>query len=181
MPLNPLVNRYRDLITLVPEGLFYGFDGTVVPFRDSPYVFRFTTDAPNRQFGVFLNNIFQGVVNSDALGNLTVSVKLMLGENTLEVVDGFTQERTKSVLTARNYATWLAAYAQEFERLDDNIDTIRLDSTLEECFSSDLETVWGTRVDQPNPGYDTETYRELLQRSAGHTSELQSQSNLVCR
>jgi len=162
--LNPLINRYRDLNSLIPDGEFYASDGNIVPYRNSPYDVRFTTEVPNRKFGVFLNNVFQGVVTADPSGNVVVSVQLNLGENVVEIVDSITQERTQSFLSAKHYATWLAAYATEFERIDNNIDTVQMDANLAQCFESDLEIVWGIpRNDQPNPGYDGEVYRNLLQ------------------
>lgn len=164
MAINPKVNRYRDFMGLIPEGPFYDRDGIIVPYKDTPYEYRFTTDAPSTNFGVFLNGIFQGVVQSDALGNLVVSVKLQLGENLLDVVQEGTQERTRSYLTTRNYATWMAAYSDEFERIDDYIDETQLDLNLRTAFGSDLEEAWGARVYQTNNiAYDTETYRGTLQ------------------
>jgi hypothetical protein len=164
MAINPKINRYRDFMGLLPEGAFYDRDGIVVPYKDTPYEFRFTTDAPSTNFGVFLNGSFQGVVRSDVLGNVVVSAKLQLGENLLDVVQEGTQERTRSYLTARNYATWLAAYSDEFERVDDYIDETQLGLNLRTTFGSDLEAIWGARVGQSNNiAYDTETYREALQ------------------
>jgi hypothetical protein len=164
MPLNPLVNRYRDLNLFVPEGTFYQNDGNILPFRDTPYVLQFTTDTPNQQYGVFLNTLFQGVVNSDSSGNITVSVLLNLGENVLTLVNGFDQSLTQAWLTTRNYATWFAAFASQFEMIDDYIDTTQIDSQLANCFPQDLEAVWGNRINQFNDvGYDPDTYTELLE------------------
>lgn len=164
MAINPKVNRYRDFMGLVPEGPWYDRDGNIVPYKDTPYEFRFTTDAPSTNFGVFLNGIFQGVAQSDALGNLVVAVNLQLGENLLDVVQEGTQERTRSYLTTRNYATWMAAFSDEFERVDDYVDETQLALNLRTTFGSDLEGVWGARVGQSNDiAYDTETYRGVLQ------------------
>ena len=164
MAINPLVNRYRDFMGLLPEGPFYDRDGVIIPYKDTPYEYRFVTDAPSTNFGVFLNGTFQGVVQSDVLGNLVVTVQLQLGENLLDVVQEGTQERTRSYMTTRNYATWMAAYSDEFERIDDYIDETRLDLNLRTAFGSDLEAVWGARVGQSNNiAYDTETYRGTVQ------------------
>lgn len=164
MPINTLVNRYRDLMNIIPEGAFYDRDGVIVPYRDSPYEHRLTTDAPNTNFGIFLNSIFQGVATSDALGNLVVSTTLQLGENLIDVVQSDTQEHTRIYLTARHYATWIAAYSDELERIDDNIDEVRLGLNIRTAFGSDLEDLWGARVGQPNDlAYVSDTYRNVLQ------------------
>lgn len=163
MAIDPTINRYRDYMSLVPEGAFYDRDGIVVPYRDKNYEFRFTTDAPSHLFGIFLNGTFTGTLSSDALGNLVVSIHLDLGENVLEVVQSETQERIRSFVTCRHYAGWGAAYADELERVDDYIDEVRLDSNILQAFIADLEAVWGERVGQPNNiGYDPETYRNVL-------------------
>jgi hypothetical protein len=164
MPINPDINRFLDLVSIIPEGTFYENDGIVVPYRNNPYDIQFTTETPNRQFGVFLNGNFLGVVSSDAMGNVVVSALLALGENDVEIVDGVTQERTSSLLTTRKWATWLAAFATELETIDNNIDTVQLDSSLPACLPADLEAAWGPiKTDQSNDiGYDVEAYRNVL-------------------
>jgi len=163
MPINSLINRYRDLVNQIPKGSFYSNDGNIVPMRDNPYVIRFTTNSPNTQFGVFVNNIYTGVVQSDAQGNVTTSVLPKLGENELSIVNSVTQERTISYLTTRNYATWLASIAEVFEELDNFIDLTQLDSGLATASSSGLDEVWGVRANQSNVGYEPDAYRETLQ------------------
>jgi len=163
MPINSLVNRYRDLVLQIPAGSFYSNDGNIVPMRDNPYTLLFTTDTVNQQYGIFVNDIFQGVVQSDTNGNVVVGVLLKLGENQLSLVNGSTQERVVSYITTRNYATWLAAVAENFEQIDDSIDQTQLDSVLATSSSSSLEEVWGVRANQANVGYSDNAYRDLLQ------------------
>jgi hypothetical protein len=163
MPIDPNISRYRDLLSQLPTGDWYGSDGIVVPVRSSPYELRYTTNKPNNQWGVFVNTIFQGVAKSDANGNLVVTVNLPLGECTVQIVDSIDKETTTSLLTTRIYATWFAAYAETLEQLDDYIDTIRLDSCLATCLAQDLSAVWGNRLGQGNPSYDSSTYRLVLE------------------
>lgn len=166
MPINPYINRFRDLLLAVPEGAYFAQEGIVLPFRDSPYVLRFTTDAvAGALFGVFVNGDFQGVVNADALGNLVISVTLLLGTNEVRLVEQGTQEATVSTITTRNYAVWLASHADQFEILDDYIDEVQLDLSLDTCFTADLEAIWGNYLSQPNDiSYDLEAYRDVLRQ-----------------
>jgi hypothetical protein len=164
MPINPDVQRYADLLNQIPEGTFYDQDGIVVPYRSGPYELRFTTDTPSQKFGLFRNGEYLGLVASDALGNLVVSVQLVLGENVVQVVHADTKETTQALLTCRNYATWMAAWAEELEKIDDQIDTVRLDAALATCFDLDLTEIWGRRLDFARPnGWDTPAYRDGLQ------------------
>jgi hypothetical protein len=164
MPTNPNINRYRDLLDVIPQGIFYDREGVIVPYRTTPYELRFTTETPNRKFGVFLNGVFIGTSTTDAVGNLVVSVLLALGENKVQVIDSETQARLQSFLTTRHYATWMAAIAAGFEQVDDYVDEVRLASALAESPSIDLEPVWGQRTRLPTiPGWDVEAYREGLE------------------
>lgn len=158
-----LVNRFKQLLVSVPKGSFYSSDGQVLPHRDSPYELRISTGAANREYAVFCNEIFKGLVVTNGSGIALVIILLNLGRNDIRLVDTITQTETLAFITTRDYATWFAAEAQTMEGIDEGVEQVLLDARLATASASLIEDTFGRTVQTGNSfGYDLETYREIL-------------------
>jgi hypothetical protein len=180
-------NRYAQLLSILPEGDWYDANGTVVPYRTSPYVVQFVTDLPDAIFGLFRNGVFLRQVKSDGVGNITEDVLCELGENNIWVVQDGSQDRVQILLTCKKIATNLAASAEMFELLDEQILRVKSASVLANCFGLDLSEVWGTRVGL-GALYPEAAYRDVLgllhegQRLlAGKSAGLRRAIESICR
>lgn len=159
-----LVNRYKQLLAAIPKGSFYDCDGQIVPFRSSPYSLRISTNFPNRELGLFVNNQYNGQLTTDAFGLAAFSVTLQKGRNDISLIDSITQQATNVYLTTRDYATWMASEAQVIESIDTGVEQVLLDARLATVSIGLIEQVFGQTVSTGNSfGYDLDTYRELLQ------------------
>lgn len=162
MALDPTINRYANLLTVIPQGSWYASNGILVPLRDSPYEIQFTTDTPLQKYSLFNNGTFLGVVTTDAVGNVVVSVLCAAGENRIYLLNQANETTVQILLTCRNSARELAASAEVLEIIDDAITTIRLDASLATCLSTDLEAIWGNRTSMPALAYGEAVYRKIL-------------------
>ena len=117
----PTVDRYANVIKNIISGSFYESNGVVVPVRDGPTVFRLETDQANTEFGIYINEVFSGVEVSDSQGNVVLSRELPLGENEITILSRADGRSTRAFVTVREYALWLASYAESLETIDDNI------------------------------------------------------------
>jgi hypothetical protein len=162
--VTPPVNRYRQLLASVPKGDFYAADGQVIPYRDAPYELRLTTGVPNREYRIYVNGNFRGLVTTNGSGLALVEVLLDRGRNDIRLVDSVNQTAVTSSLTTRDYATWMAAQAQVIEDLDVQIEQVLADSYLATSSTALIDLVFGQTVQTGNDfNYDLNTYRELLQ------------------
>jgi hypothetical protein len=161
-------NRYRQLLASIPKGDFYASDGQVLPNRDTPYQIRITTSAPNRQFGIFLNDNFLGAVVSNAQSVAILNIQLVKGTNVIKLVDSQTQQATLATVTTRDYATMLAASAEVLENLDTQIEQAYADSRLSTVSAGMIEPAFGRTVNTANDmSYSLDVYRELIQELRG--------------
>lgn len=168
-----MVNRYRDLLSILPKGKTYAADGDVLPFRDAPYEFEFRTDKPDREFRVYFNEIqSNNTVTTDAQGIAIVKSSLGLrsgeaslppGEYTIRIVDVIEQTSSQMFITIKHLATWLAAYADVLEQMDIEIDDMYLARSIETVGSKYIGDVYGRTLRQPAPTTMLhEEYRNLL-------------------
>lgn len=167
--------RYQQLIERVPRGSFYDPHGRILPKRAptdpshpdyNPYEFDFVTPTPNRRFGVFVNNVFKGLITTDVDGNAIVELALEAGRNDILLVDEITDSKFRSYVQIRNWATWMAAHATQFDRIDAHIEETRNALSLDFVSGRFIEDVYGKLVAQPNDlDYATSpTYREVLRQ-----------------
>ena len=162
-----MVNRYAQLISLVPKGSFYDAAGDILPYRSDPYSFLYSPVTPNRTFGIYVNDVFRGTTQSDGTGKAVVSVQLDLGEQDIVLVDTIDQSRFSAPgVTVRLYATVLASHADVFSSIDASIDEIEQSMALETATPRFISDVFGRPLRQPNDlgVYLTDTYRRLLFR-----------------
>lgn len=173
-----IVNRYKQLLASVPKGSFYASSGQILPNRNTPYEIRLSPGVASRQYGLFVNADYRGIVTTDLAGVAIINVILYRGANTIKLVDSVTQKTTSAYVTTRDYATIMAAQAESIEGIDEDIEQILTDSRLETASVGLIEQVFGKSVQTGNSfGYDLDTYRELLQelrlayRSFGGTTD----------
>lgn len=158
------VNRYKQLLALVPSGSFYATSGQTLPHRDTPYQLKVKADEPNRNYYVYLNNNLCMTVSSDANSIATIAILLVRGDNEIRLINSVTQAATTAFITTRDYATWLAALASVVEDIDIDIEQILLDSRLATVSPSMIDEVFGKMVESKNDSsYNVDTYREILE------------------
>jgi hypothetical protein len=80
-----MADRYLDLLNDLPVGRYYERKRPILPFRDTPYEFRFGPVEANRTYGVFLNGVFQTVVTTDVEGIAVVELALVQGDNDIDL------------------------------------------------------------------------------------------------
>jgi hypothetical protein len=158
------VNRYKQLVAMVPSGSFYASAGQVLPHKSTPYALNFTVD-PSSTYSVYLNDVATGSTTSDVNGIATVNVLLDIGDNTIKLVNASDiTDISIAYVTTRAYATWMAASADEIESADIDIEGIYSDSHLATVSGGMIDTVFGQSVATPNLfGYDLDAYRNVLQ------------------
>ena len=142
----PTVDRYADVIKNIISGSFYESQGVVVPVRSGVTTFRLETDQVNTEFGVYLNEIFSGVETSDSQGNVVLKRQLPLGENQITIISRADGRSTVAYMTVREYALWLAAYAEALETIDENIIQARDNAAIESAELESLQAVFGQSV-----------------------------------
>ncbi len=158
------INRYKQLLTSIPKGTFYESLGEVLPHRSDNYDLSVDTGTPNREYLIYVNDQARGSVVTNGSGLAVASITLDLGTNEIIFVDTVTQSETKSYVTTRDYATWMAAQAEVLETIDSNLDQIYADSRIGTASLEGLENVFAPTVNTANsPNYSLDTYRDLLQ------------------
>lgn len=159
-----MANRYQELLAEIPKGSFYASTGEVLPFRgESPYEFRYETNTANTRYGIFVNDVFSGLVTTDASGIAIVSVKLGLGRQAIVLRDENTDAKFRAYVTTRHYATIMAAHADALETVEARIDDIQNALGLETVGPNYIEDIYGRQLRQPNDvDYPTDDYRNLL-------------------
>jgi len=160
-----MANRYEQLIDSIPRGSFWDPGGSVLPLRSSPYELRFETDTPATVYGVFVNGAFTNLVTTDADGVAVVLATLQSGENEIRLLDQTSQRSFVAYATARLHATWMAAWAEQFEDVcDRHNEDIRVSYGLETAVAPFAEEIHGRIVNQPNDiEYLLDTYRNTVQ------------------
>jgi len=99
------VNRYGDLIKSIVSGSFYDSKGIVLPFRSGKTELRLETGVPNRNYGLYLNEIYSGTVQSKSNGNVEFERFLPIGDIEVVIIDELTGKTHKSWVTVRSYAS----------------------------------------------------------------------------
>ena len=156
--------RYSDLISQIPKGSFYDGDGDTIPYYSKDRKFRLQVPVPNTPYALYINETYSGEVSADPNGNVEFSRKLPLGEVEIKIVNRNTGRPYSSYLTCRNYATWLASYAEALETIDDNIQRVYDSLKIEEVQSGEIEEVYGESlgVFRNFGGIDLDSYRWLV-------------------
>lgn len=167
-----MVNRYRDLLSVLPESKeLYGgnvTDGTVIlPFLDAPHQLDVNA-VPNTRYQVFLNDVFSGEVTTDDLGfaQFRTIRRLPAGDYEFKLIGpNADTSRTAGFFSVRAYATLMAAYAENFEALDARIDSIARARSLRTVDSEYMEASYGRSVHQTAPSdFLLNDYRVALQQ-----------------
>lgn len=158
------VNRYKQLLSVVPQGSFYDSNGQVLPYRDTPYELRLSTGVADREYAIYVNNGFRGATTTNSQAVAIVNVSLDKGDNEVKLVDSVTLAEVKAYITTREYATMLASVAEVIEGIDSGVEQVLLDARLVTASAALIEDVFGTTVNAPNDAqYSLDVYRELLQ------------------
>jgi hypothetical protein len=162
---NALVNRYKQLISVIPRGSFYMSQGQIIPRRSGSYELRIYTSSPDTEYGIFVNDKFLGYTTTNAQSYALITVDLDKGENEIKLIDSFTQESTTAIVTTREYATWLASIADSLGYIDENIEQTLNEARLDTASADGIERVFGATVGTSNTfAYNLDTYREFLQQ-----------------
>jgi len=157
------VYRYNELIDNIVGGDFYRSLGMVLPYRSGKTEVRLETGTPTNEFGVYINDKFTGTVLSDAEGNVVFWRYLDLGDNEIILLDHLDGRQLKSYVTLRDYAIWLASYAEVLEYIDDNIQETQDDLSIENVTINGIEDHFGEAIrTYNNLGQDLDTYRNFI-------------------
>jgi hypothetical protein len=156
----PTVDRYSDLIQSIVAGSFYESSGITVPFRSDASTLRIETSSANTEFGIYINDVYAGSEISDLSGNLVVNKFLPLGEVVISLYNSQTGKRLDSYVTVREYALWLASYADVLEQIDANIDQVREDISIKTASLAMLQDFYGKTVETyADIGQSEDAYR----------------------
>jgi len=158
----PSVSRYADLVKGIIGGSFYRNEGIVLPYRSDNTEFRLEVANANTKYGIYVNEIYTGHVISDSQGNVEFERILPLGEVeiALENPSGL---RVFVYLTVREYAIWLASYAEALEVIDANIIQTSSNVSIDTAEMTSLEAARGTHFDfYANIGQDVDVYRHQI-------------------
>ena len=156
--------RYTNLLDAIVGGPYYDPQGIILPFRSGPTQLRILTPYLNTNFLILINNINSGIVTTDIDGTAVFSIVLPLGELVLELLREGTTTKLKTYLTVRETAVWHAALAEQFESIDDSIDSTLNSFYLAEAGPVDIDLAHGVVLRYPNDTpAELEAYREILQ------------------
>ncbi len=156
----PTVTRYADLVHAIVEGSFYDNEGIVVPFRSGATNFRLEVGSANAKYGIYVNEIFTGSVMSDSQGNVVFGRVLPLGEVEIAVESDLTKRRVFTYVTVREYAVWLASYAEALELIDTNIIQVSKNTDIETADLDTLQDAHGRHFEfYADIGQSTNAYR----------------------
>ena len=159
----PNVDRYADLVNAIVPGSFYASNGIVLPYRNGDTTLRIETDYINTEFGIYLNDVFSGTVYSDVVGNVVFKKFLPRGEIEISLLSSADGHKIKTYVTIREYALWLASYAESLETIDDNIIQLSSNTSIQTAEISALEEVYGKPIGvYSDAGQGVEAYRAQL-------------------
>lgn len=157
------VDRYADLVLSIIGGSFYENLGIVIPYRFGDTIFRIETGSADTEYGIYLNEVWSGSEISDSNGNLVIKRVLPKGEVEITILNRSDGSKLYLYVTVRDYAIWLASYAECLENIDANIIQTRNNAAI---ISADLETlsdVYGSAIGlYPNIGQGLEAYRKQV-------------------
>jgi len=160
----PSVARYADLVKGIISGSFYESAGIVLPYRSEQTRLRIETSEANTKFYLYLNEIFSGEEISDSEGNITCDRLLPIGEIEVTLLSNASGRTVRSYVTVREYALWLASYAESLEIVDANIDIVRDNLSISTADLSTLNDYYGNQFGfYSNIGQGTEAYRNQVQ------------------
>ena len=142
----PTADRYADIIQAIVSGSYYENLGIVIPYRFGNTTFRLETDQVSTEFGVYLNEVFSGSVFSDVHGNVVLKRHLPKGEVEITLLSSGDGRSITAYLSVRDYAIWLAAYAEVLENIDDNIIQTRNNAAIETAELEALQDVFGEPI-----------------------------------
>jgi len=158
------VNRYAEIIKSMTGGPFYDANGTIIPYRSGNTDLRLKSDAPNTEYGIFINEFFSGTVVSDDNGNVEFSRFLNFGQNVVVLINNVSGNRFTTWLNVRDSALWQIAYAETMEWLDDDYQTTKDNLSIETAHPDGLVELFGDPIGvYNNQGLDTDSYRWQLQ------------------
>ena len=159
----PEYDRYSDLIEAIPSGSFYSSSGIIIPYRSGMTTIRLETSSPTTTFGVYLNEVFSGTVISDGDGNVVFDRHLPKGEIEVSLLNSTTGNKLVTWLTVRDYAIWLASYAEVLEDIDENIETEYNDLAIETATINGVEDHFGKAIGlYNNMGQALDDFRKTL-------------------
>ena len=159
----PEVTRYTDLITYLPQGSFYESQGTLLPYRWGATEIRLETDTAGAKYGLYINDKYTGTYVSDTEGNVVFSTHLERGDIEFKLVRLSTGRKHITWVTVREYALWLAAYADVLESIDTDIDRVYNSLFVNQVEALDAEDRFGAEVDTyRNTGISLADYRRQL-------------------
>jgi len=177
------INRYRDMLDVVPKGDFYSSNGQIIPYRgpNNPYSFFFRVGKAATEYRVTVNGRDNGTVVSDANGDVRFGappynvIALDLGENEIILYEEFSTNKVVGYITTRNSATLMASVAQAMEGsyvsdgtldqpgIDSDVRIVREGSILETADLDFAENVFGKMVRTPHiDNYGLSVYRGLV-------------------
>jgi len=160
----PTPNRYSELVRSIISGSFYNSSGVVVPYSNTATVFLLETELASTNFGYYVNEVFKGSILSDASGNVEFSVLLPMGESELTFVSSVSGQKIVVYVTARDYAIWLASYAENLEVVDANIIQARNNLAIKTADIDTLENFYGEAIEvYQDLDQDVEAYRNQVQ------------------
>lgn len=159
----PDTNRYTDLLSYLPTGSFYESLGTVIPYRFGNTEIRLETANPTTKYGLYINDKYSGTVVSDVEGNVVFEAHLDRGNNEFRLMNLSTGRKFTSWVTVREFALWLAAYAEIFTDIDDNITRVYNSLFVNQVDLQDAEDRFGEEIDTYNNlGLSISDYRRQL-------------------
>lgn len=159
----PETNRYTDLLTYLPTGSCYESLGTVIPYRFGTTEIRLETASPSTKYGLYINDKYNGTVVSDVEGNVVFSAHLDRGNNEFRLMNLSTGRKLTSWVTVREYALWLAAYAEIFTAIDENIERVYDSLFVNQVGLQEVEDRFGAEAETYNNlGLSLSDYRRQL-------------------
>ena len=161
--LQPPVYRFNDLVDAVPKGPFYVSKGIVLPYKSLPTTLRLETGLATTKFWIFVNENMVREVMSDANGNIVFNYILPLGEVEITIIDQASGLKQTSYCTVRDWALWLAAYADAFDAIDSEIETTQNDLMIETATINGVDDHFGDAVGTYNNlGQGLDTFRKMV-------------------
>lgn len=156
--------RYNEMVDGIIGGSHYANKGIVLPLRSGTTEIRLETGDANTEFSIYLNGTFNGSVVSDVNGNVVFKRLLPKGEVEIKLVNNTNAQYFTSYVTVRDYALWLAAYAETLETIDDNIQEVFNNMAIATATINGIEDRFGKAIGVYNDiGQDLESYRWMIQ------------------
>lgn len=162
-----MVNRYNDLLSVLPIGRPYKADGEILPFTDAAHEFEISTAKSATRLSVYLNDVFSGNITTDSEGTaiVTTIAGLPPGEYDLRLVDPRDNQSTRRFFTIKNIATLFAGLAEVLEDMHADVQDISDAKALSTVGGNYIQDAYGRALRQPLPStFLLEEYRKMLQQ-----------------